>query len=545
MMTTALRSPRPQLRGRYPFVGLLAGILAIIASARHWAAANVAAYFDPPASGEASLILGTSFPENQGKVRVIVTRTAGDTNNQAFVVRYKVSASPTVPPLEPARPGVDFDPVEGSLGFGSGEREKSFELILRDDFEVDGPRLVQVTLTGEPGNPDKQWFDGVVEVRDNERVDLEQDVVVRPYLPNWRWDHGFGVSEGQIVPLPDGRTLVPSRVGLLCLGPDGLPDSSFGQGTGRSSTPFDASSPFGTWFIPLPDGGFYLIKDSIVARFLKDGGQDPGFAGGTGVELGTGDPLTNVRLAADTGLLVLTWSDEQFRYRLRRLAPDGKWDSSYQERTSEGGFQMVVAPDSSIWLRLELGELLRLLPDGRPDPEFRSVAGATFFLETGGFDDHSRLYTEMIRAGETQISRVRILRSGALDPTYDPQRDGFPGATQATQLTPAGEAIEMRGSWLVAISANGTVRPIVDVERFGSTYQLGELESFQPLPTSGIQLRFVSCSWSSWGWRVSCSTTEIVLRADGSLESARTVTPADALSSRETWVVRSLESDYY
>lgn len=63
MKTTDMNPIQPALLGRGPALGLLACILAMVASARLWAAANLAVRFDPPPSGETSLqAVGSKVP---------------------------------------------------------------------------------------------------------------------------------------------------------------------------------------------------------------------------------------------------------------------------------------------------------------------------------------------------------------------------------------------------------------------------------------------------------------------------------------------------
>jgi len=213
---------------------------------------------------------------------------------------------------------------------------------------------------------------------------------------------------------PAGRTYLSGHTGdntaggandayVARLGGDGALDTSLG-GTGFVLT--NAGTDDRGLGALFDASGNLLVAGSIdgqlsVLRYRPDGSLDPGFGGGDGIApvgLGTQTPeIASLALQPD-GRIVLaasTGAPFNFEFGVARLLPDGAQDPSFAgdgSLTMEIGqsafvSDVAIADDGRIVLAGTVtgsGDdqvaLLRLLPNGTPDPQFGE--GGLVFLGT-------------------------------------------------------------------------------------------------------------------------------------------------------------------
>lgn len=224
-------------------------------------------------------------------------------------------------------------------------------------------------------------------------------------------------SANAVAALPDGSVIT---VGMLAqapraniviakLGPDGQPDLAFGkQGWAVIEHPQTRSA---TSVAVQPDGRLLLggwsgrgaDRDFLVARLQPDGSLDPDFGqGGIVVHPVSGD----IDLVNDIA-----------------LQPDGRILAVGGARTEDGQDRVAV---------------LRLMPDGRPDPDF----------------GHQGVSLLALDAGSPMANRCRGLCGGASSVAVMPDGRILLGA----ETSPTDDVSPWR-SWVVRLQANGALDP--------------------------------------------------------------------------------------
>ncbi|MBN9691133.1 MAG: VCBS repeat-containing protein [Verrucomicrobia bacterium] len=454
--------------------------------------------------------------ERNERIRFLVSRTPPNARVAPFEVRYRVEAA-LESSSRAAVPGVDFEEGSGTLRFEEGVTEQSFEIRLHDNFEVDGSRAFRVVLTGQPEAPDEIWFSARVEIVDNEFAMLRQELAIAPHDHNWGEDDP-GLKH--VIPLASGKALVWRGNSMLRLNSDGFPDPDIGQGNGQFSLPITLHDLARFRFLELPNQSFCVVgqlgdspNSLVVLRVGPDGQPDASFGNGTGMLTIPGlevvDGLSrDVFLSPDTGLILRFL--EGGRTRLRRLSPDGQWDPSFQVWSDAEA--VVVAPDGTLFVRQQTGEVVRLLQDGRMDPHFTARSDLTLnpSSETGeqwvqnppqSYDSEGRVYF-----GSTNGGLVRILKDGSVDQTYRPLLESVP---YRWEVLPSGEVVTQPPDFVVRIAPDGTV---------GSQYPLWEhrLTGWSVLPDGDIYLRLSRCTRSPWVLWESCwPVHDVLLHPDG------------------------------
>ena len=261
-----------------------------------------------------------------------------------------------------------------------------------------------------------------------------------------------------------------SRQHLLLLNADGTPDAGFNVGTG-----FTFVGPplpnLGISWVAQPDGRIVLTGSfsalngqpaGNLVRLNGDGTLDSSFPAAAALN-GVGQYLA---LQADGKLLVaggFTTVHGQGQARLARLLPNGNLDTSFtpvvpaavgisRVAVQPGGAVVVAASRyTSAWR-----SLMRLLPTGTIDPNFRTGAGLVPLpgrgLELGPLtiqaDGKIVLGVCAASYDGTPIGRiVRLLPDGVLDPSFANQLalvDG-PYPPLALQVLPNGQLLIANG----------------------------------------------------------------------------------------------------
>ncbi|MBN9691129.1 MAG: VCBS repeat-containing protein [Verrucomicrobia bacterium] len=455
----------------------------------------------------------TTVVENDG-VAGITIRRSGRTN---LPLVLQVSTKD-----ESALAGRDYQPVRTEITFQPGEGTKVVEVPVLDD-QVNG-RTRSFFL--ELATPDRTVLvpgPARVTILDDGTMDAEygllrQDVVVAPYdrewtLGGWR----------QLLPLPSGKTLLWCGRSMQRLTGDGLPDPEFGRGAGRITPPIareDLSSD--VRLAELPNGSMYLVgrrtdydESLVVLRFDPDGEPDIRFGDRNGMVTLTNvqtDLTRSIVLTPDSRLVMMILDTESGLTRVRRLSPEGQWDPTFQEWNDAEA--LVAAPDNSVYVRRKSGEVIRLLPDGRQDPNFKAPSGLAFNATISGagrfwirepkhaFDSQGRLYAAGANGG-----LIRILTDGSVDPAFRPQLTDGP---YWWEMLPSGDVLTHLSEAIVRIGPDGGIR--AEYPHNGLS-----LADWAVQPNGDVHLRFYKCgpSFIRPFWR--CWTDHAVLfHPDGS-----------------------------
>lgn len=334
-----------------------------------------------------------------------------------------------------------LDPTFGSAGDGEPllpGLDPDYELLVQPDGKI----LTVGTQGGEQnadfhvarflpdGTPDPGWGgDGQV------AVDRSQ------------WEQARGAALQS-----DGRLVVAGYSGdhvvVIRLLTDGSMDPSFGE-NGVVSSPAG-----GLEFLPeevaiRPDGTILVVgyqysegwSTPVIIGLLANGMPDVDF-GTAGVAV---DPLTewdanfSSAVQADGAVLEAGWYDGEFR--LVRFLPDGTLDVTFGEdgrvtgRIGDGTALTCVTlqPDGRSLLggtkssndRYE-NIVLRLLPDGSPDPDFGNAGVALLEFPSPvsvvdlalQSDGRCVVAAEIIRDGVFHIALTRLNANGSIDPGF-------------------------------------------------------------------------------------------------------------------------------
>jgi hypothetical protein len=425
------------------------------------------------------------FAEGSGPIRFIAQRIGSVNSTNRFQVRYRVAGLATSREIlfgldsVAAVPGKDFvvAAAEGTFEFGPGVTERSVEVSLPNDTEPQGYRGVAFTLSYE-GIAEGGRDEVVAFIRDDERGLLRQQVVLEPYLPapvgSWQ---DWRVS--RIHELAGGKTLVVRDMdAVLRLTSEALPDPTFGRGTGRAILPspvpphdFDENLRFDR---ELADGRLQLrwLPDTLV-RLTANGVPDPSFGAGTGQLIVPGSLQDTM---PDGGLLLLS---EDGRH-LKRLRSDGSVDPGFSSAwTAMNGFYWArMSPQGQIWAEVD-GGLHLFHGTGEPVQNFTTRPGVGLFSGPNTparvqelhayFDREGRTYFQVWDSDAfgdpTQGMIVRFLPDGTYDADYRPTPRGV--FAQLGEVSPDGTALAIvGGSKLVELDALGRSRPLFhDVNR--------------------------------------------------------------------------------
>ncbi len=359
-----------------------------------------------------------------------------------------------------AAPG-DLDPTFGDAGEATIDLDGS-ESVSEIALRPDGRILVGGVQTGGAGD----GADGIV------AQVLPDSGALDPTFgsePGWsRLDLTVDDGVNDLALRPDGRVVVAGYTtgdGLVArlLGDQGTPDPSFGGGDGFATVPFGGIDRLSAVALQ-PDGrivaagysfAFAGGSDALYARLLENQGAfDDTFAEGTGgfsEDFGSAEmSVEDIALQAD-GRIVYTGSIDTGGTRNiivgRLLNPEGDDDPTFGGGSGRtvidlGGFDygasLVVQPDGrivvagarSLTAPASADDLvvLRLLPDGLPDPGFAGDGSTTIDFGAREFGSAALLQPdgkilvaggmEPGPSGNDDIAVARLLADGSLDPGF-------------------------------------------------------------------------------------------------------------------------------
>jgi len=453
--------------------------------------------------------------------RFTVVRTGALNSPHTFRVGYRVEGE-VIPSdwdfwgAAAARPGVDFVPTEGFLEFGPGIARHTIEVPLLDDLDGDGPRGLVLTLTDPSGLVGiVQGGRPMVVIRDNEHAALRQQVALLPYAPF----SADGYERPRLLARPDGKTLVIRGRRVLQFTASGMPDQTFGDGTGQVVA--SLSETQGEWLPTprqLPDGRLVFLPDawtenrSRIHRWTVSGAPDPRFGGGSGVVELPHIIREVVQLSDDGGLLLVTESSEGQRH-LRRLLPGGEADPGFvitqvADQWEEFG-SIAVAPDGHLWRVSNDRVLWRLRPNGEVDPGFVERPGV---FGVFGFDSQGRAYCRLEPGfgndfgDESQGGLVRFLADGTYDAGYRPLESGT-GVWHAEIEADGTALVVLENNVIVDLSPSGDIRHIYPNERI-----VHPVVEAQRQAGGRLLLKMVACA-PGWG----CGHYWSHLETDGTL----------------------------
>jgi uncharacterized delta-60 repeat protein len=167
-----------------------------------------------------------------------------------------------------------------------------------------------------------------------------------------------------------------------------------------------------------------------LALLLPTGVPDPGFAPALNSPWTQLLPFEGVRAVQPqpNGRLAVLWSDASRAY-IQRLNADGSVDASFSLGSPAGGstgyFGMTTLVSNQLLLRGSFTSfggqptpngLVRLLPDGRPDPGFVAASACQGVVE----QPDGRLLITVAGANALQVSLQRLLPGGGLDTSFQP-----------------------------------------------------------------------------------------------------------------------------
>jgi len=260
----------------------------------------------------------------------------------------------------------------------------------------------------------------------------------RTFNPGW----GVNNEVRALAVQPDGKTIISgqfSRVnttwtpGIARVNTDGTFDPTFDAGTGlfRNATDIKVR----------PDGrilvsGMYLYDGQEVGDVIQlepDGTIDPSFD----PQCGTSSGVSDMAILADGRTLVcgnFATIDGIARRAVARLNEDGSVDESFDVGVGPVGAllesmavmadgRIVVAGTCTLWSGQAVGRIMRLLPNGAPDPSFNTGTGFNSYVHNvlampDGRVVASGPFTSFNGVARNGIARLNV--DGSLDTTFDP-----------------------------------------------------------------------------------------------------------------------------
>lgn len=272
------------------------------------------------------------------------------------------------------------------------------------------------------------------------------------------YNHDFELAVG-----PDGKPVVAAygdeRLVLARLGLDGRLDPGFGVGgaipfTSNHSVevandlPKLAVQPDGKVLVAVQGGREGSGRNLVVARFLANGGYDPGFGGGGEVEVlvGTQTRPAGLFVGADGSVTVpvplcCLGGTGLFGEGLNvvRLTAAGQLDPAWAgdgslfiptpgtesavEAAAPVGAGLFLSVESSTPTVSTVGNLVKLAPDGAADPSFGNGGGLRLFNRVGSVDPKDLAVDARGRlVGVGWASRIGVFRlrsDGGKDRTFN------------------------------------------------------------------------------------------------------------------------------
>lgn len=331
------------------------------------------------------------------------------------------------------------------------------------DASFDGDGVVMTDLGGsEAARALALTADGRIVVAGGaEQVAGASALLVLRYLPDGSLDRGFGAdgavrlagaSIGYAVALqPDGKIVVAGQGGgnaaVARLLTDGSLDPTFSGGL--------VSSDWGGSDVALavavqPDGKIVLAgrvlsagqEEFAVARLAADGSRDGSFGAGGVVRLDTGgrfERLQALAIQPDGKIVAAGWRyTSRNEFVVLRLNADGSLDRSFGSRgivadlfggAQSQGQTALLAADGRIVVAGTADDgigVARLRADGTLDPAFGSggkevLAGRGEAMGIAPAGNGRILLGGDVRgAADSDLTAVRLLPNGAVDPTFAP-----------------------------------------------------------------------------------------------------------------------------
>ena len=250
---------------------------------------------------------------------------------------------------------------------------------------------------------------------------------------NAGWVHPWAEeSVAAILPQRDGKiVVVDGQANLLRVLPDGRRDRSFGK-DGKAAGPTVPCDRYQRTRVAVqPDGKLVISQCSVLTRRLTDGSLDRSFGvGGRVVVKSAG--VSGLAVAPDGTIVAgLVPFDRPLGLMLARYLPNGRPDTSFgsggrRAVAPRAPIKVAVQPDGKIVVTGFDVPLARYLADGRPDDGF----GANGVVDIEGLNGYALALQpdgkivvvgivvggSPAHAGETVV--MRVLPDGRLDPEF-------------------------------------------------------------------------------------------------------------------------------
>lgn len=378
--------------------------------------------------------------ENGGPVLITVVRVNGGA--QTVTVNFNTSPISAVP-------GINYQPVQGTLVFGPGVLTQAFEVPIFDNLFADGNVTLALTLsaatpTGALGSPST----AILTLVDDETFNEPAGSV------DTSFDTHVGAN-GQVFALAlqqDGKVVIGgdftsfdyvtrTRLARLHAVNGSLDQNFLAAGTGPNGT---VRAMIAQTDDRLVIGGAFTTVNGVVrnriCRLTGDGSVDTSFNPGGGAD-GPVLALAETFIAGQRKIVLggaFTVVNSLPRNGVARLNNDGSLDTSFNIGTGVNGTVFAVAtyPTNSIFAGQTLiggdftevngvarGRLARLNGDGSVDAFFDTTLGANDVVRAITIQPDGRIlvggsFTNY--AGVTMNHFARLNSDGSLDPTFTP-----------------------------------------------------------------------------------------------------------------------------
>lgn len=395
-----------------------------------------------------------------------------------------------------AVPGVDYQPVSGTLQFGVGETSQSFIVAIFDNAQPNPEKQIRLVLANpQPGGAVLGLLtNAVLSIVDNESLNIPAGSVETDFAVSTGANdavHALALHSNGLFYIGGDFTVVNRQVRtyLARLNTDGALDRNFG-------VDYSINGPVRA--IDLQEDGRLFIAGSFtaindfpsrhLARLSAGGTLDTTFVIGSGAD----NPifaLKSMNLESERKLLIggnFSVFNGVPRRGIARVSDDGRADLSFDPGSGVNGTVMVIElqRDGKILIGGEFTSVdgvprinvARLHPDGSLDRSFDAGLGADGSVRSISIQFDDRIVLGGLFTSVSSVDRHHIARlypDGTLDPSFDPG-SGAVGGIYATaiqvdgKIVVAGDFVRFDGipaGRIVRLNPDGSIDPGINFGR--------------------------------------------------------------------------------
>jgi uncharacterized delta-60 repeat protein/uncharacterized repeat protein (TIGR01451 family) len=336
-----------------------------------------------------------------------------------------------------AVPGFDFVSTNGTLNFGDGDTNLSFQVRILDNLVVEGDKTIGLILSNVRGGASLtgQITNAVLTIRENDQQSGSIDASFNALGANGPVRTLLLRTNNNKIYVGGDFLLFNSvpRSHIARLNPNGTLDTGFDPGSTFNNSALAMSVLANSQI--LVGGTFTGVggSNNFLARLNNDGTLDTNFmAGLTGVD----NAVYAIAEQSDGRIVVggsFTGVNGNPRDRIARLNPGGSLDPNFNPSASADGLvrvirvhmdgRMLLAGDFTTVNGAPRGRIAQLNSDGTLDTSFTPGLGANDSIRSMVVQDNGKILIGGLFTNYNGTVRVRLARlnaNGSIDSTFNP-----------------------------------------------------------------------------------------------------------------------------